>query len=74
MVCGQPARTYNEYEPQFLYRRPFDRMLIVLVWWVIRSGHVLSGPSSWQTALFDENIRDEAVNDRWADRGVGLGP
>lgn len=66
--------TYNKDQSKILNSRPLKSMLIILVWRIISSRYIVSDASAGQSALFDEYVRDEAVDDRRAGSGKRSGP
>lgn len=49
-------------------------MLIVLIRRIIGCRDVIGYARSWELSLFDEDVRDETVDDGWADWCIRSGP
>jgi hypothetical protein len=66
--------TYNKDQAQFFNCCPLQCMLIMLVWRVVCGRDIIGDPSSRKRPLFNEDIRNETVDDRWACWRIRPGP
>lgn len=68
------CNTHNEDDTEFLYKSPFERMLISPVWRVLGRRLVVLRTGDCAALLLDEDIRDEVVNYGGADLRIRAGP